>query len=55
MGIHLAGKKVEGREDRAYEQEEGQSGLGEGSFQTYRTMFGVLGRNRFDRKDKELE
>ena len=39
-------------EDREHE-EEGQSGLGEGSFQTYRTMSGVLGRNRFDRRDEE--
>ena len=44
-------KRCEDREP----EEEGQSGLGEGSFQTYRTMFGALGRNRFDRRDDELE
>ena len=41
------------REDREYE--EGQFGLGEGSFQTYRTMSGASGRNRFNRRDEELE
>ena len=41
-------------EDREHE-EEGQSGLGEGSFQMYWTMFGALGCNRFDRRDEELE
>ena len=42
-------------EDREYEQEEGQSGLGEGLFQTYWTMSGALGRNNFNKRDKELE
>ena len=42
------------REDREYE-EQGQSRLGEGSFQTYRTMSGASGRNHFDRRDEELE
>ena len=41
-------------EDREHE-EEGQSGLREGSFQTYWTMFGASGCNRFDRRDEELE
>ena len=41
------------REDREYE--EGQSGLGEGLFQTYRTMSGVFRRNRLNRRDEELE
>ena len=41
------------REDREYE--EGQFGLGEGSFQTYRTMFDASGRNLFNKRDEELE
>ena len=44
-------KRCEDREP----EEEGKSDLGEGSFQTYRTMSGASGRNRFDRKDDELE
>ena len=40
-------------EDREYE--EGQSGLGEWSFQMYRIMSRDLGCNRFNRRDKELE
>ena len=36
-------------------KEEGQSGLGEGSFQTYRTMSSASGRNHFDRRNDELE
>ena len=40
------------REDREHEKE-GQSGLGEGSFQTYWTMLGASGRNRFDKRDEE--
>ena len=41
------------REDREYE--EGQFGLGEWSFQTYRTMFDASGRNLFNKRDEELE
>ena len=37
------------------EYEEGQSGLGEGPFQTYRTMSGTSGRNCFNRRDEKLE
>ena len=37
------------------EYEEGQSGLGEGPFQTYRTMSGTSGRNCFNKRDEELE
>ena len=37
------------------EYEEGQSGLGEGSFQTYWTMFGTSGRNHFNKRDEKLE
>ena len=40
-------------EDRDHEQGEEQFGLGDGSFQTYRTMSGASGRNRFDRRDEE--
>ena len=48
-------RRQKGYEDEEYEQEEGQSGLGEGSFQTYRTIFNALRRNRFDKKDEEFE
>ena len=41
------------REDKEYE--EGQSSLGEGSFQMYRTMSGASGCNHFNRRDEELE
>ena len=41
-------------EDREYE-EQGQSGLGEGLFQTYQTMPNASAYNRFDRRDEELE
>ena len=41
-------------EDREHE-EEGQSSLEEGSFQTYWTMSGASGRNRFDKRNEELE
>ena len=40
-------------EDKEY-KEQGQSGLGEGSFQTYRTMFGALGCDRFNKRDEKL-
>ena len=42
------------REDGEY-KEQGQSGLREGSFQTYRTMSGTSGRTRFNRRDQELK
>ena len=42
------------REDREYEEQR-QSELGEGPFQTYRTMSSTLGRNHFDRRDEVLE
>ena len=48
-------RRQEGREDREYEQEEGQSSLEEGLFQTYRTMYHALGCNHFDKRDEELE
>ena len=47
-------RRQKGCEDREYE-EEWQFGLGEGLFQTYRTMSGASGHNRFDKKDKELK
>ena len=37
------------------EDEERQSSLGKGSFQTYWTMSGTSGRNCFNRRDEELE
>ena len=43
------------REDRECEQEEEQSGLGEGSYQTHRTLSGALGYGQFDERDEELE
>ena len=49
---------LEGRQKRHEDknhEEEGQSGLGEGSVQTYWTMSDVSGRNRFDKRDEELE
>jgi len=47
-------RRQKGCEDREY-KEQGQSGLGEGSFQTYRTTSSVSRRNHFDKKDEELE
>ena len=46
----------EGRRDAKIEyKEEGWSGLGEGSFQTYRTMSDASGCNHFGGMDEELE
>lgn len=42
------------KEDREYEEQR-QSGLEEGLFQMYQTLSGVSGRNRFDKRDEELE
>ena len=42
-------------EDKECEQEEEQSGLGEGSYQTHRTLSGALGYGQFDERDEELE
>ena len=42
-------------EDREHEQEVKQSGLGEGSYQTHRTISGASGRGCFDERDEELE
>ena len=42
------------REDREY-KEQRQSGLKEGSFQTYRTMSNASRHNHFDRRDEKLE
>ena len=42
-------------EDNNREQEEKQSGLGEGSHQTHRTMSGALGHRQFDEKEEELK
>ena len=47
-------RRQKGCEDREY-KEQGQSSLGEGSFQTYRTMSGASGHNRIDKRDEELE
>ena len=42
-------------EDRDHEQGEEQFGLGDGSFQTYRTMSGAFGHECPDRRDEELK
>nr|XP_023920358.1 uncharacterized protein LOC112031881 [Quercus suber] len=47
-------RRQKGREDKEYE-EQGQSGLGKGSFQMYQTMSGASGHNRIDKRDEELE
>ena len=41
--------------DREREREEEQSGLGEGLYQTHRTIPGALGHRQFDERDQELE
>ena len=41
--------------DRDYEQKEEQSGHREGSYQTYRTILGVLQHGKFDERDEEME
>ena len=43
------------REDRERERREEESGLGEGSDQTHRTMSGASGHGQFDERDQELE
>ena len=43
------------REDRNRGQEEEQSDLGEGSYQTHRTMFGASKHGQYDERDEELE
>ena len=42
-------------EDREHEQEEEQSSLGEGSYQTHRIISGASGHGRFNERDEELE
>ena len=42
-------------EDRDHEQDEERSGLGEGSYQTHRTMLGASGYGQFDEREEELE
>ena len=42
-------------EDRDRGQEEERSGLGEGSYQTHRTMLGASRHKQFDERDEELE
>ena len=43
------------REDRDREQEEERSGLGEGSYQTHRTVSGASGLRQFDERYDKLE
>ena len=42
-------------EDRDHKQEEERSGLGEGWYQTHRTISDASGHRQFDERDKELE
>ena len=42
-------------EDREREREEEQSGLGEGSYQTHRTISSASRHKKFDERDEELE
>ena len=41
--------------DRECKREEEQSGLGEGSYQTHRTIPSALGHRQFDERDQELK
>ena len=41
--------------DRERKREEEQSGLGEGSYQTHRTIPSALGHRQFDERDQELK
>ena len=43
------------REDREYDQREEMSGIGEGSYQTLRTVSGAMGCRQREERDKELE
>ena len=43
------------REDRERKREEEQSGLGEGLYQTHRTISGASGHGQLDKRDQELE
>ena len=47
------GKKM--CKDREHEQEEEHFSHGERSFRTHRTLSGTLGRDHFDKRDKELK
>ena len=48
-------RRQKGREDRERLRGEEESGLGEGSDQTRRTMSGVSGHGQYDDRDRELE
>ena len=48
-------RRQKGREDRERLRGEEESGLGEGSNQTHRTMSGVSGHGQYDDRDRELE
>ena len=51
----MAERRQKRSEDMECEQEEEQSGLGEGSYQTCRTISGALGHGQFEEKDQEVE
>ena len=42
-------------EDREHEQQEEQSNLGEGSYQTLQTVSGATGHGQFEERDQEVE
>ena len=48
-------RRQKGCEDREHLRGEEESGLGEGSDQTRRTMLGVSGHEQYDDRDQELE
>ena len=54
-GFSWREKRHKRDEDWRYKQEEEHSGLGEGSFQAYRSMLDASRHERFDRRDEELK
>ena len=48
-------RRQKGCKDRKRLQGEEESGLGEGSDQTHRTMSGVSGHGQYDNRDRELK
>ena len=54
-GPHSRNEDKKRREDREREREEEQSGLGEGLYQTFRTVSGTTGHGQFEERDREVE
>ena len=48
-------RRQKGREDRERERVEGQSGLGEGLYQTLRMVSGAMGYDQHEERDQEIE